>query len=54
MKTEQFRCECGKKIKGRKVNFDSFDLIVCPNCKRKHYIDSHFTDWKKANESKYR
>lgn len=52
MKTEKFRCKCRKKLTGRKINFESQNMIVCPNCGRKHYIDVNFVDWEKANQSK--
>lgn len=51
MKTEKFKCRCGKFLKGRKVTLDSRETIVCPKCKRKHYVDGDFIDWKKANIS---
>lgn len=35
-----------------KVTLDSKDKLVCPKCKRTHYIDAEFVDWKKANESR--
>lgn len=50
MKTETFQCPCGHKLTGRKITLDSKDKLVCPKCKRTHYIDAEFVDWKKAND----
>lgn len=52
MKAESFECACGHKLTGRKITLDSKDKLVCPKCKRTHYIDAEFVDWKKANESR--
>lgn len=52
MKAETFECACGHKLTGRKITLDSKDMLVCPKCKRTHYIDAEFVDWKKANESR--
>lgn len=52
MKAEKFQCPCGQELRGRKITLDSKDMLVCPKCKRTHYIDAEFVDWKKANESR--
>lgn len=48
MKAESFECPCGHKLTGRKITLDSKDMLVCPKCKRTHYIDAEFVDWKKS------
>lgn len=50
--TEVFKCNCGKKLKGRKTVFDSNYTVVCPDCGQRHCIDVYYVDWIQANQSK--
>lgn len=52
MKAETFKCTCDHTLKGRKVTIDSKDMLVCPKCGEKHYVDAEYIEWDKANISR--